>query len=86
MEVGEHGGLRHLRSALGRFRFLGGTAGRDCRSDHGSDRGRRHTDVRTAFFLNRGRLEGSGGCLVAPGRAGAAPGMERCSTYSPSGE
>ncbi|KAJ1206658.1 hypothetical protein NDU88_002060 [Pleurodeles waltl] len=48
--------------------------------------GCRHTDVRAAFFGGRNSLEGSGGCLVAPGRAGAAPGVKRSGANSPSGE
>ncbi|KAJ1166920.1 hypothetical protein NDU88_007315 [Pleurodeles waltl] len=71
MYTGEHGGLRRSRSVLGRFPVPvpGGVAGRGGRAGCGCE----HTDVHAATIETCGNLEDSGGCLVAPGRAGAAP-------------
>ncbi|KAJ1107012.1 hypothetical protein NDU88_004409 [Pleurodeles waltl] len=82
---GEHGGLRHTGSALGRFRFrfLGGVAKRCCRSNCG---GGGHTDVRTAVPQTGGKVESSWGCAVVLCRAGVAPNTERSRAYFPSGE
>ncbi|KAJ1173156.1 hypothetical protein NDU88_004997 [Pleurodeles waltl] len=70
---GEHGGLRRSRSALGRFlfRFLG--AWQVAVAERAVGCGCKHTDVRATISETRGSLEDSGGCLVAPGRTGAAP-------------
>ncbi|KAJ1213971.1 hypothetical protein NDU88_001600 [Pleurodeles waltl] len=70
--VFKHGGLRRSRSALGRFlfRFLG--AWQVTVAERAAGCGCKHMDVRAAISETRGSLEDSGGCLVAPGRAGAA--------------
>ncbi|KAJ1161842.1 hypothetical protein NDU88_002323 [Pleurodeles waltl] len=58
---------------LGRFlfRFLG--AWQVAVAERAAGCGCKHTDVRAVISETRGSLEDSGGCLVAPGRAGAAP-------------